>query len=237
MGLSVFLITCLLIFDNLWKVIAIRIGQEGLNGSLLLWYIASNEWILVSVPQLHEEIEDEVKNGQFTYMLPRPISYLGACFSRGLGKLFANLIVLGIVTFGFAYWKTGVFPLHPLPFFLFLLIGFAVGALALLALILIGLSSFWIGQVAPLYSVWEKLYLTLGGLMIPLTIYPDWLQNVANATLFPILLGERSALLLDFSYHKWLCVSVKLGIWMAGICLLITMLYALGLKKIQHEGG
>src|SRR5689334_15376313 len=86
-GLSVFLMACLLIFANLWKVVAAKTGAVGLHPEQLLWYIAFNEWVLVSIPDPEEMIEEDLRSGRLVYQLLRPISYLGSIFAESLGIL------------------------------------------------------------------------------------------------------------------------------------------------------
>ncbi len=237
MGLSIFLITCLIIFAELWKIVAVRMGALDLNPDQLLWYIAFNEWVLVSFPDIQDDIESDLRSGRFGYLLPRPISYLGSIFAEGMGKLSANLLVLGIVTFGFTWFKVGFVPLAAPEFLALSLIGVFAGVVGTLFLMLIGISAFWIGQIAPFESAWEKLLLTLGGLMLPLTIYPDWLQTVAKFTPFPMILGGRSVLVIDFHWHEAAVVSASLLFWALFVLSLLALLYRRGLKKVNMEGG
>jgi ABC-2 type transport system permease protein len=61
----------------------------------------------------------------------------------------------------------------------------------------IGLLAFWLEDVAPVYWVWQKLAFVLGGLMLPLTMYPGLVQAVAAITPFPALLGAPASLVLE----------------------------------------
>ena len=97
-GLNLFLITCLVIFDHLWKASALKMGAVSIHSDQLLWYIALNEWVLIAIPDIQIDIEYELKSGQLSYQLPRPISYLGAVFSEGFGILCINFLTLGFLT-------------------------------------------------------------------------------------------------------------------------------------------
>src|SRR5579885_1529491 len=87
-GLSIFLVTCLLIFANLWKIAGAKQGTVSLDPNQLLWYIAFNEWILISLPDIQYDVEEDLRSGKLAYLLPRPISYLGSKFAEALGTLF-----------------------------------------------------------------------------------------------------------------------------------------------------
>ena len=49
--------------------------------------------------------------------------------------------------------------------------------------------------------------------MLPLTVYPQWMQTIAHFTPFPAILGERSALALDFNLHQILTLHCSLIGW------------------------
>ena len=53
----------------------------------LVWYLAVTEWILLSAPPIHIEIQEAIRRGDVVYRLGRPVSYVGAEFAEGLGLL------------------------------------------------------------------------------------------------------------------------------------------------------
>lgn len=236
-GLSIFLITCLLIFANLWKIAAARIGMVSFNPDQLLWYIAFNEWVLISIPDTQDEMEQDLRSGRLAYLLPRPISYLGATFAEAMGTLCVNLLFLGSVTFLFTWWQVGALPFQPIGLLVVILFGLLAGIVALFFRMLIGLSAFWLNEVDPFFWIWEKLLFMLGGLMLPLTVYPQWMQMIANFTPFPAILGARSALALDFNLEQVVTLAVSLIGW--GLVGLISLLfvYRKGLRILNVEGG
>src|SRR5262245_49706907 len=79
-GLSIFLLTCMVIFAHLLKIAAVQSGAIEFSYEQLLWYIAFNEWVLIAIPDLQDEMEQDLRSGRLAYLLPRPISYLTATF-------------------------------------------------------------------------------------------------------------------------------------------------------------
>jgi ABC-2 type transport system permease protein len=186
---------------------------------------------------MYENMEHDLRTGRLAYLLPRPLSYLGSIFSEGLGILCTNLFVLGIITFGFTWLYTGTIPLTFGAFLTTLGIGLLAGCVGLIFQMIIGLSTFWLQQTGPFHWVWEKLLLTLGGLMLPLAAYPFWLQKIANFTPFSVILGQRSALAIDFNAYQAFQVSGYLIFWgLLGVLGLI-FLYRKGLRILNIEGG
>jgi len=237
LGLSIFLITCLLIFSNLWQVAAQRMGTTVFDPRQLLWYIAFNEWIILSIPETATQMENDLRSGKLAYLLPRPIPYLSAIFAEAMGGLIVHLVVLGFVTFSFTWFSVGHFPLALGPSLMSLGLGLLAGIIGILFQMLIGLSAFWLQSIEPFEYVWEKLLFTLGGLMLPLSVYPEWLQTIAYWSPSAALLGQRSALAIDFS---WSAAFELCGISI-GWCMIATFgllwLYQRGLRILNIEGG
>lgn len=236
-GLSFFLITCLLIFAYLWKVTNMRSGATYFDPGHLLWYIAFNEWVLIAIPEIQMDMEEELRQGRLAYLLPRPISYLGSKLAEGIGTLLLNLVFLGVVTFTFTWLWVGHLPFSFSGLCLMLLFGVLAGLTALIFQILIGLSAFWLQEVGPLSWLWEKLLFLFGGLFLPLSVYPMWMQKIAFWTPFPVILGGRSALAIDMPLSEVLWVFSSLIAWILIGLALITVCYRKGLHILNIEGG
>ncbi|MBS0586271.1 MAG: hypothetical protein JSR76_08280 [Verrucomicrobia bacterium] len=236
-GLAIFLIACLLIFAHLWQVIGIKTGVHSLNTEKLLWYIASNQWILIAIPDVQEIIEEDLRSSRLAYLLPRPISYLGSIFMEGLGVLSLRLLVLGVITFFFTWMRLGALPESLTGLIVATLLGFLAGAVAIVFRMIVGVSAFWVQQVEPLYWIWEKFLFTFGGLMLPLALYPEILQKIAYFTPFPSILSYRSALLIAFNWQDALSVGLALLCWGVFASLSLAFFYARGLRILNLEGG
>ncbi|MCB1181169.1 MAG: ABC-2 family transporter protein [Chlamydiia bacterium] len=230
LGLSTLLITCLLIFSHLWKVVSFTTSSLPLKTHELLWYITLNEWILLSVPSIHIEIEQEFRDGHMIYLLTKPISYLKFKFFQGLGTLLFQLAALGGIAFSFTTFMTKTFPFTFLSFTLTILLGISAAVTSLLFHLYIGLFAFWLHEVSPMHWIWQKFSFILGGLFIPLSLYPNWLQTASSLTPFPWLLGERSLCLFDPTRA---CLSVACALigWGSLSLILLTLTY----KKIQRQ--
>ena len=73
--------------------------------------------------------------------------------------------------------------------------------------------------------------------MLPLMVYPKWLQQIAQMTPLPGILGERSALAIHYTHENAFFVLSMLLIWgsIGAFCLVI--LYRKGLRIVTVEGG
>jgi ABC-2 type transport system permease protein len=232
-GLGIYLVTCLIIFAYLWEMAALHPDSTRYDPALLLWYIALNEWVLIAVPDVHREMEHELQSGSLAYSMVRPISYLGAKFAEGFGHLCVNLTFLGIITFGFTFFWT-----HELHFSIVdIVFGLLAGMLGLVFQMLVGLSSFWFQDVSPISWIYEKLLFVFGGLMVPLSFYPDWMQTIARFSPASCILGARSALVFDCSLEQVGALFTSIFIWFFISVSLLCFAFLRGMKILNVQGG
>lgn len=229
---SVFYVVVLLIFSRLWGAM-----RGFITAADFLWYLAVTEWTLLAVPHLYLGIEEDVRRGDIAYRLARPVSYLWAKFAEGMGEALARLAVLTPVGLAAACGFAGGLPADPRG--LLLAAPLALLALAVLVLIQIavGLSAFWLQDASPAYWIVQKLLFVFGGLLLPLDIYPSWMQTVAYGTPFaPLVYGVgRSA----FGFDPAAAARNALLIVAWGVALLgfVGWLYRRGLRVLDVNGG
>ncbi|MGC4088635.1 MAG: ABC-2 family transporter protein [Polyangiaceae bacterium] len=235
-GRMLFLGLILAIFTALWRAI----GEAGMpirtEPARLVWYLAITEWIVLSTPLVNMDIEQEIRRGDVAYRLPRPVSYVGSLLFEGLGQLSVRLPTLGVAAFGFAWALTGSVPggsarvLWVVP-----LAAFASVVLTSLY-VLVGLLTFWLGESTPVYWVCQKLLFVLGGLMLPLELYPPLVSRVAKFTPFPSLLYAPASLVFDTGASA-VAVATALAAWLAVLIALSAVLVRAARRRLSLSGG
>jgi len=171
------------VFMALWSTAYGVSGQSELEGFSLVdmvWYLAMTETVTLSTSRIFFEIAEQVRAGDLAYTLARPLSYPYFQVANSLGssapRLVLNLLVAAAVVSIGLRQVAGSWP--GLAAFLVL----AVLALVLDALlaVLIGLAAFWLEEITPLFWIYHKLLFTVGGLFLPLELFPEALQNVVR---------------------------------------------------------
>lgn len=85
--------------------------------------------------------------------------------------------------------------------------------------------------------VWQKLVFVLGGLMLPLSIYPGWLQSLALATPFAAMLYGPGSLVSGNEPGLALPLALKLLGWCALAAVVMCVLERRGVRRLEVEGG
>jgi ABC-2 type transport system permease protein len=203
----------MIIFSRLWEVAFDSGLRASGTPSDMLWYLASTEWIVLSIPGIHTKIEDDVRDGSLAYQLGRPVSYIVMRLAEASGQLLVRLIGIGIGGFLIAFLAAGVGPNIGDYFLVFVVLGLGAAVVGLLFQAAIGLCALWLQEATPLYWVWHKFLFLFGGLMLPLTVYPEWMQEVSSYTPFFAILYSPSRLMISFDWALAIQAAMLISIW------------------------
>ena len=233
-GRLVFVAIILGVFSSLWRAVAEAGMPLPVDRTAMVWYLAVTEWIVLSPLMVHVEIEADVRRGDIAYQLGRPYSYLASLVAHGLGALAVRAPLVGVAAFACAYGFTGRTPAASV-FAWIVPLGLAAMVVLYGLHVLTGLAAFAMGDVTPIFWVWQKLLFILGGLMLPLAIYPTWLQHLAWWTPFPAILAGPAGFVLGTG-DGW-STAVRLGAWGLVIALVAHVQLERATRTLQVNGG
>jgi ABC-2 type transport system permease protein len=238
-GRSLLMIPFMWIFHQLWKVTFTAAGTETINGMTLvntLWYLMIAETVELSRPSLARNISENVKDGSIAYILNKPYSFLWYNFANSMGETVFRALTSALVGSLMVLWLVGNPPALTGWLFAFTAI---LGAWVLNFCIscLIGLSAFVVEDVATFMWIYQKLVFILGGFLIPLQFYPEWLQVIAKALPFSAMIYGPAQL---FIAPDWALFGETLLIqsaWIAAFTALLTVSYRRGVAQLVVNGG
>jgi ABC-2 type transport system permease protein len=238
-GRSLMIIPFMWIFYQLWKVTFNAAGSEVINGMTLystMWYLMMAETIELSRPALARTISDNVKDGSIAYLLNKPYSFLLYQFSNSMGETIFRALVNALFGSIIVWWLVGPPP------------ELAGWLLAFLALIgtwilnfcitcLIGLSAFLVEDVSPFMWIYQKFIFILGGFLIPLDFYPDWLQVIAKALPFSAMIYGPSKLFVSPGWELFANVMLMQSLWIVTLGAILIIAYRRGVAYLTVNGG
>lgn len=236
---SVTILLFLWVFVNLWRVTYGAMGTPVIAGLSLadtMWYLLMAEAVMLSKRDLSKDISDQVKDGSVAYLLNKPFNFILYHFAAGLGDsllVFATNLLLGGAL---VWWLVG-----PPPG----VIGWAAAIVAaLLALLLdfcisalIGLAAFIAEEVSAFRWIYQKFLLVLGGLLIPLDFFPDWLQNLSRGLPFAWIVYGPARLFVDPSPARLADVLLHQAGWLLGMGVAVTLFYRWVVGQLTINGG
>jgi ABC-2 type transport system permease protein len=235
---NVFFIVIVFVFWSLWRVVfGDKPSLAGLSLAQTLWYLTFTETIELSKSRVLFQVQEEVKDGTLAVTLSRPYSYVLFHLSRCMGESCVKIFPLLVEGFLLATLFVGPLPnyFRALPFGLVLIVaGLLITNLWLLA---IGLISFWSEEVLPFYWIVQKLVFILGGLFIPIDMFPEGLAKAARLLPFAFCAYWPAYTMVSFSAGTFLTALSGAAVYAAALGGLTALLYARGRMKVGVQGG
>lgn len=184
------------------------------------------------------QIMQDVKTGTIEVIFSKPVHYFfyRICWQLGDG-LYPYLVISTVFTIGI-----GLVVGFPETFFtpIFLLtmpLTIILGSFILLFIYgIIGLLSFWVEDIDPIYWVIDKSIMILGGSYLPIALFPDFLYQISIYSPF-----GASQFVTHTVYPSWqnnwsqlLLIQI---IWLILTGLLLQLIFHKAKQKISVNGG
>jgi ABC-2 type transport system permease protein len=235
-GRMLFFAVILGVFSSLWRAVAEAGMPIAADPKLLVWYLATTEWIILSAPPVHTDLQESIRRGDVVCRIGRPVSYVGAAFAEALGLLAVRAPLLAATAWACAFAFTGWMPsltslAWTVPF------GFAAAALITAMYLWIGLLAFWLEDVSPVFWVVQKLLFVFGGLMLPIELYPRAMQVTAAWTPFPAMLAGPASFVLRQSGAGWLTLALEQSAWGGATALAVWWAFRRASATLTINGG
>lgn len=239
-GRVFFLGIILFIFLRLWQVTFTQTHSTILGGFTLtqmLWYLVVTESIMLSTPRVAQYVDQDVRTGGIAVYLLRPMSYpmheLFATLGERVIRFTINLAVGSVIALIFV----GPIVLTPFGLLLFLLTIPLAFVLDFLGYFLVGLCAFWIEDTTGLVFVFSRLTMVLGGMLIPLELFPENLQPLLRALPFSSIVYGPARMFVHPDLHEFVDVILRQGISIAIFSLVVYLVWNTCLKRVFANGG
>lgn len=237
---TTFMTTVLYIFMRLWVAVYEGSGSTRLGGlslAQMLWYLMMTEAIILSAPRVSFEVDEDVRTGRIAVQLLRPASYALSILAKTMGERivrFAVNIAAGTVV--------ALVLVGPIPF---RLTGLAMFALVLpLAFVLdflgyftVGLGAFWLESTTGLALIYSRLTMLLGGMLMPIELFPAGLQPVLRRLPFASIVYGPARVFVDADSQVFLNTMASQAASAAVLAAAAWAIQSIGLKRIRSNGG
>ncbi len=231
----------LLLWKSIYSGNSAATGQntiEGFTITMMIWYLVMTEIVTLSDTNYYEEVSSDIKTGNIAYLLNKPYHYITYSFFNNMGKILVRMLVNTIVGASVALIFVGPLvgvKLYSLPFVAIgLLFGVFINFFINFSL---ALSAFWFEENAPFRWIFQKLVFTLGGMLLPLDLFPDWIRNISINLPFAYITYAPAKLFVDFSFENFGNLMIGQGIYLIVSILICYLVYQKGVKRLNVNGG
>ena len=239
LGRSASIAVFLFIFAGLWRTTFTIAGTDVINGltfANMMWYLMMAETIELGRPRINRVISEQVKNGEVAYILSKPYNFVLYHFSFGLGDSLMRMMMNVLVGMGVVWLLAGA-PPSPLGWLMALVCMVGAWILHFCMMALIGLAAFLVEETNSFELIYQKLVFILGGMLLPLDMFPVWLQQIARLLPFPYMMYAPARLFVkpDFDLF-WQMLAGQL-IWVGILVFALSVAYRGSEKMLTVNGG
>lgn len=180
-----------------------------------------------------------VKDGQVAVDFLRPVDLQAAVIATEAGASLFALIPRGLPSVLLGALTVGIqLPASP-EFYLLGAVSICLAITISAAMVyLIAVAGFWLIETRGLQILYMLAAGFLGGLYVPIALFPQWLRIVATATPFPSVMMYPIDVLSGFggALRAVQLVLAQLA-WLAGVAAIGQLLTRAGRRRLEVQGG
>lgn len=212
-----------------------RFGQADFTA----YYLAALVVRLLTGAWVIWEVNFEIRQGTLAYRLLRPIHPLVAYAAENVGAM--PLRAGAVVPIAaIALVATGGERLARDPLLLALFPVAIVGAwlITFLAMSVIGALAFWVESSGALFEVWLGLFGVFSGYLIPLELFPRWLEITARVLPFRYMLAFPVEMVIGMTPRRAALAELAIQwAFVLGLAAAARLVWRAGLRRFAAFGG
>jgi ABC-2 type transport system permease protein len=212
-----------------------RLG--GLTLAQMLWYLVVSESIMLSGPRVAQVVDEDVRTGALAVQMVRPVSYplyrLATTVGERAVRFTMNLAVGSLI----ALLLVGSVPVTPFGLAVFALSVPLAFVVDFLGNFLIGLFAFWLEDTSGLLLIYSRMTMILGGMLIPLELFPAWLRPVLQSLPFAQVVYGPSRMFVAPDWQFLLLLVCRQMAAIAAFGLAVWLVWSLAKRRVFANGG
>ena len=217
-----------------------RPAVEGITVSGLYAYVALTQAVITYLALFGWfDLMNSVHTGEIGADLLKPMSYFNFWLAKDAGRAAISFLLRGVVImlfFGLVFPMT-----YPADFGQWLALATAVLLSWLVSFtfrFLINLAAFWTPNARGIIGSGYVLSWFLSGFLMPLRLFPDWLQTLAHLTPFPHMLNTVVEVYLGIlpGTALWQTLLTQL-VWAVGLAVLGQIVLKTAVRRLVILGG
>jgi ABC-2 type transport system permease protein len=229
-----------LVMLALWSAVA-RDGKVGRFGQaeFTAYFLAALVVRLLTGAWVVWELNYEIRQGTLSYRLLRPIHPLVVYACENVAAMPLRIVLALPIALALLLTVGGTHVTRdPALLAVFPVAVFGAWLITFLAMSLVGALAFWIESATSIFEIWLGLFGVFSGYLVPLELFPGWVQSLARVLPFRYMLAFPTELLVGMLPRSR--ALAELGIqWLfvAGLLLAARQAWRLGLRRFAAYGG
>jgi ABC-2 type transport system permease protein len=213
---------------------------QGIDFKTMLTYIVVAMIIEQYVSGVGNSLSRQIQDGSIVLELLKPYHIINKLISLDIGSkissFFRATFPIIIIAFFFLDLKLPTNPLTYVYFLISFMFGSLIGAQIDL---MIGIVAFWTVNVWGVRVLREAIIKFFSGALIPLSLFPNWFQNVSDFLPFQSMVYIPTSIftgqISSTSQILW-SIVIQL-IWLISMYILLRVLWSIAIRKITIFGG
>lgn len=202
--------------------------------SMLFYFI----FMTFRLRDIAREIMRDVQSGTIEILFSKPVSYLAYKMWWQIGSgvySFLVAVVVGSIALMSIVGIPNTMTIVPfIPTLLLVLFGGIL--LTLLIYTIVGLLSFWIEDISPIFWIVDKAVMILGGSYLPIALFPDFMYKFALYSPF-----GASQFITHTVYESWqnnwyMLASIQYA-WVMALATVMLIMFGYAKQKVSVNGG
>jgi ABC-2 type transport system permease protein len=211
---------------------------NGVNAETALWSMFIYFCIMtLNTRRIHRTIMDDIKSGNVEMFINKPVNYVLLSFYKTLGQGIYSFVVISIIGIIAMILFLGVPEVNPVIFIPTIIITLILGqTLGLIMYSIIGILSFFMHDIRPVYWITDKIVMVLGGSYLPIAFFPPFMKAIAYLSPFGAI-NFASSTVYDFWNTDFIIrIAMQVG-WIILFGLILIYVFDKAKKKAMINGG
>lgn len=187
---------------------------------------------------ISREIMKDIQTGNVEVLFSKPISYLSYRMWWQVGSGIYSFVVITLLAVVALFFIIGLPPTMTISIFIpTLILTFICGAvLSLFLYTIVGLLSFWIEDINPVFWIVDKVVMILGGSYLPVALFPAFMFKIALWSPFGASQFVTHTVYETWQTNWYQLVGIQL-FWIVLLGLIVYFMFERAKQKVSVNGG
>jgi ABC-2 type transport system permease protein len=188
--------------------------------------------------EISKLIMNDVQTGNIEILFSKPINYLSYRMWWQIGLGIYSFVIITILAVIVLALMIGFPPTMTIALFIptFILTFICAIILSLFIYTVIGLLSFWIDDINPVFWIVDKTIMILGGSFLPIALFPDFMKKIALYSPFGASQFVTHTVYASWQVDWYKMIGIQL-FWIVLFGLIVYFMFKKARQKVSVNGG